>query len=212
MDTERGDRDMRAGFHGIWLSAVLVSMAIVRAATVSPASSPGFEVPAPDSDLLVVRVLGHDDRPVEVRLSGCVPDTVIRETRFQIAPDRPCSLTARRKDGAYWTSWTVAQTGQVDTLLIELPTATHGGLGAMIHSVEHGAFVDAAPAGSPAQQAGLEAGDIIVEANGIDLTSRSVDDLVALLTGPEGTLVDLDILDVRTGGIAHRSIRRSVWP
>jgi carboxyl-terminal processing protease len=48
---------------------------------------------------------------------------------------------------------------------------------------------------SPAQRAGLHAGDIILKVNGREVAGLSLDQVVALVAGPVGTSVDLTILD-----------------
>src|SRR5262249_5485880 len=47
--------------------------------------------------------------------------------------------------------------------------------------------------GSPAQQAGLKSGDIFLKVDGTDVTKSDQFDLVRLVRGKEGTIVDLTI-------------------
>ena len=48
--------------------------------------------------------------------------------------------------------------------------------------------------GSPADQAGVKAGDIIMKVDGEDVTSMPLNDIVELIRGPEGTVVVLSLL------------------
>lgn len=60
--------------------------------------------------------------------------------------------------------------------------------------------------GSPAQKAGLRAGDQIVQVNGVDVTSWSQSEIIAQVRGPAGTLVELGIL--RDGDILDVEVMR----
>ena len=48
--------------------------------------------------------------------------------------------------------------------------------------------------GSPADQAGVKAGDIIMKVDGEDVTSLPLNEIVALIRGPEGTIVEISLL------------------
>jgi carboxyl-terminal processing protease len=48
--------------------------------------------------------------------------------------------------------------------------------------------------GSPAQQAGVKAGDIIIRVDGEDVTSLPLNEIVTMIRGPEGTDVTLSLL------------------
>lgn len=69
------------------------------------------------------------------------------------------------------------------------------GIGAEIQ-IRAGHVVIVAPMdGSPAQRAGLRAGDIILKVNGREITGLPLDQAVTLISGPAGTSVTLTILD-----------------
>lgn len=60
--------------------------------------------------------------------------------------------------------------------------------------------------GSPAQKAGLRAGDQIVQVNGVDVTSWSQSEIIAQVRGPAGTPVELGIL--RDGTVLDVEVMR----
>jgi len=72
------------------------------------------------------------------------------------------------------------------------------GIGAYVE-MRDGQVVIVAPIDdSPAQQAGLEPGDVILEVNGQDVTGLSLTEVVSQVLGPAGTEVTLTILDPET--------------
>ena len=79
--------------------------------------------------------------------------------------------------------------------LTEDTTGIYKGIGAYIGLQEGtGApmFTSIMP-GTPAEEAGLKAGDIICEVNGTDTLSMSTSDVAALVKGEEGTTVDIKV-------------------
>ena len=68
------------------------------------------------------------------------------------------------------------------------------GIGAHVRMREDGMVQIISPIeGSPAEAAGIKAGDIVVSVNGTNLEGMSLLEAVALIRGPEGTTVDLEI-------------------
>ena len=59
------------------------------------------------------------------------------------------------------------------------------GTGARIHRVYEGSF---------AEEAGLKSGDLVIKVNGVDVRSKTSDELVSLIKGEEGTTVDITFL------------------
>ncbi len=53
--------------------------------------------------------------------------------------------------------------------------------------------------GSPAEKAGLRAGDIIVKIDGQDISGMKLDDVVKLIVGPAGSQVTLTVQDPQSG-------------
>jgi carboxyl-terminal processing protease len=73
-------------------------------------------------------------------------------------------------------------------------TGSYSGIGAQL-GVQDGLPIIVAPFdGSPAEAAGVKAGDIIIEVNGEDVTSWSLDDIVEQIRGEAGTEVELTVI------------------
>jgi carboxyl-terminal processing protease len=84
------------------------------------------------------------------------------------------------------------------------------GIGAEVAMNANGQVVIVAPLdGSPAQKAGVKAGDIILKVNGQDLTGLSLSDVVSLVLGPAGTQVTLTLQDPTTGATRDVTITRA---
>ncbi len=69
------------------------------------------------------------------------------------------------------------------------------GIGVEISIKAAGPAIVAVFEGSPAQKAGLRAGDLILEVNGQDVTAASFDTLASKLRGPAGSTVHVTVLD-----------------
>lgn len=82
--------------------------------------------------------------------------------------------------------------------LNDLTTGQFGGLGMYIEEVDDGMLVIEPFAGSPAQAAGIESGDLIVSVDGTDIGDLNGADAVARLRGPPGSEVRVSL--VRAGG------------
>ena len=73
-------------------------------------------------------------------------------------------------------------------------SGTFSGIGAQLGVRDQLPVIVAPFDGSPADQAGVKAGDIILEVDGEDVTSLPLNDIVAKIRGPEGTEVTLSLL------------------
>jgi carboxyl-terminal processing protease len=83
------------------------------------------------------------------------------------------------------------------------------GIGAEVQT-KGGQVVIVAPLdGSPAQQAGLRPGDIILKVDGKDVAGLSLSAVVDLILGPAGSKVTLTILDPNTGQTRDVSLVRA---
>lgn len=67
------------------------------------------------------------------------------------------------------------------------------GIGAQVEQKDKFLVIIAPLPGSPAEKAGLRAGDIILEADGTDLTVLSLDDAISKVRGPKGSTAVLKI-------------------
>ncbi len=83
------------------------------------------------------------------------------------------------------------------------------GIGAYVET-RNGLTVIVAPIdNSPAQAAGLQPGDAIIEVDGEDVTSMDLQEVISLILGPAGTDVTLTILSPDTGEIREVTITRA---
>ncbi len=73
------------------------------------------------------------------------------------------------------------------------------GIGAQIQIKEGHVVIVAPMDGSPAQQAGLQAGDIILKVNGEDITGLPLEQAVTRIAGKPGTSVALTLSNPKTG-------------
>ena len=86
------------------------------------------------------------------------------------------------------------------------------GIGVQI-TIKEGSIVVQAPLdGSPAQKAGIQAGDIILRVNGEDITGFPLEEAVIRIAGKPGTSVTLTILNAKTGQSRDISIVRAKIP
>ncbi|MCH2309912.1 MAG: S41 family peptidase [SAR202 cluster bacterium] len=86
----------------------------------------------------------------------------------------------------------------VDTVSYEIDkedlSGEFQGIGAHVRMREDGMVQIISPIeGSPAESSGIKAGDIVLSVNGTSLEGMSLLEAVALIRGPEGTTVDLEI-------------------
>lgn len=65
------------------------------------------------------------------------------------------------------------------------------GIGAYVESIDGDVTIVSPIDGSPAEAAGLQTGDILREADGVDLTDMDISAAAALVRGPRGTAVSL---------------------
>jgi carboxyl-terminal processing protease len=62
---------------------------------------------------------------------------------------------------------------------------------------------------TPAQQAGLHSGDVILKVDGTEVTGLPLDQVVARVSGPAGTSVSLTILSAPSGQVREVTLKRS---
>lgn len=77
---------------------------------------------------------------------------------------------------------------------MEQTSGIYAGIGAVVSDSDDGRVLVISPYdGSPAAKAGILAGDIITEVNGLDIRNAGVDSVVAMMKGKEGTKVNLTV-------------------
>lgn len=80
-------------------------------------------------------------------------------------------------------------------------TGTFEGIGALVEINEDGYLVIVEPlAGKPADLAGLKAGDLVLEVDGVEIRGMNLIEAISLIRGPKGTTVHLTI---RRRGVAE---------
>jgi carboxyl-terminal processing protease len=83
------------------------------------------------------------------------------------------------------------------------------GIGALLQIKDDLPVILAPMDNSPAQRAGLQPGDIILEVDGEDVTQRSLTEIVSRVTGPAGTDVTLTIQNPETDEVREVTITRA---
>lgn len=68
------------------------------------------------------------------------------------------------------------------------------GIGIYIGETEEYVVVQSPIKGSPAEEAGIEAGDLIINVEGIDMFGKSTEEVASLVRGEEGTTVNITLL------------------
>lgn len=83
------------------------------------------------------------------------------------------------------------------------------GIGALMEMKNGNPTIVAPFDGSPAQKAGLKAGDVITKVDGIDISGLPLDQVVNKILGPAGTKVTLTVLDPKTNQTRTVTITRA---
>jgi carboxyl-terminal processing protease len=81
------------------------------------------------------------------------------------------------------------------------------GVGMSVQTIKAGLRVEEVYKGSPAQQGGLKAGDVIVSVNGRSLAGKTSDQSTALIKGPAGSSVKLGVRDGK--GVKVLALKRA---
>jgi len=89
-----------------------------------------------------------------------------------------------------------------------ITTGQYGGIGALIHQQDNYVIISEPYQGSPAEKAGLMAGDKIMEVNGQSAVGKSYDEISAILKGQAGTEVQINIKRDGTDQIINKTITR----
>jgi hypothetical protein len=165
---------------------------------------------------LYIEIVDTEGYPVEeagMSLRGDCGRAAYRVTEGEadlVVDEGRCTLIAWRQDGALRT---LSDRVQVDVLggdevdiTLVLPTERTGGLGVQIEEDRNGMRVVMVVPGSPAEQAGLQAGDLITEVDGTSVGLLSIQDFVQVMTGAEGTDVNFVVEYEEDTGIVAEPI------
>lgn len=185
----------------------------------TPDAARPLAIPAPVEDTsppvpvsqVVIRALYPNGEPVldliSVESRDCMTWTRPRpgpDVRVTFWGEDQCTLKVGRPDGRLY-AWSELQTvpltpGEETQLTVTLPAEPTGGLGIAFRAAEEGMVVERVWPGSPAEQMGLEEGDVIVEVDGLPTDTLTEDEFISVMTGPVGTEVDFVIgYDADTG-------------
>ena len=95
--------------------------------------------------------------------------------------------------------------------LIESSSGSYSGIGCYVQlDLDTGAIILVRPMrNSPAMEAGIQPGDILVEVNGESVVGRDLDSVVAMIKGEEGTSVTLGILREGEEDLLQIEVRRA---
>jgi carboxyl-terminal processing protease len=83
------------------------------------------------------------------------------------------------------------------------------GIGAEVTEKDGQVVIVAPMDGSPASAAGVRPGDIIVKVDGVDMTGKSIDQVISKVLGPAGTKVTISLQDPKTRVIRDVTITRA---
>ncbi len=83
------------------------------------------------------------------------------------------------------------------------------GIGAEVQSVNGQVVIVAPIDGSPAQHAGIHAGDVILKVNGADVTGLPLEQVIGQILGPAGSSVRLTILEPSSGKTSELTLVRA---
>lgn len=92
----------------------------------------------------------------------------------------------------------------------ELTSSQYAGIGITIASVREAIYVTSVEEGWPASKAGLRTGDRITAIDGVSLSSKSLDDVRALIRGEVGSPVTLSLLRSGGGSFSRRIDREEI--
>ncbi len=82
------------------------------------------------------------------------------------------------------------------------------GIGAQIGERDGYPLIIAPLDGSPAEKAGIQAGDVIVQVDGQSVSGLSIDKIVSMVRGPKGTTVKLTVIHPGQGTLTEIAVQR----
>ncbi len=164
-----------------------------------PHLAPFLEEPR-DWGEVVVDVVDEQGLAVESALVVVDCGAIVRMTRpggALYVRVGSCTVRAFRRDGVFHTlsEPETVEVGPDDPayVLLELPSARKGGVGLRFMPEEGGMRVMEVVPGSPADEAGLAAGDVVLDVGGHPTADMNPETFVGLMTGAEGSDVTFTV-------------------
>ncbi len=137
-------------------------------------------------------------------------DVVTNSSYYAPLPDRKRLIYAAINGmltGGTGDAHTIYISPEDNLALQQSQSGSFEGIGAYVDMTAHGISIIPLP-GSPAADAGLRAGDVIVRIDGRDVTTLTEDQTVALLRGVAGTRVTLGIQRSGVHGVFYVTLTR----
>jgi carboxyl-terminal processing protease len=100
-------------------------------------------------------------------------------------------------------------TGEEYNQFMDSIELNYTGIGIVVEQVDEGIFVLGIFERSPANEAGIEVGDVLIEADGTSLGGKSLEESTSYVRGEEGTSVDLKVLRPSTGKTFEVEVERA---
>jgi hypothetical protein len=184
----------------------------------------GLSIPASTSrenTVLVTFRLREDDGSIPAQAVIYSPEC---GGRFRVSegtltlPLKPgtCTFVGMRPSGLLLHQTELIRTqlrlGEEWDFELTFPPGETGGLGATLMRAPRGVRLSSVLPGAAADRAGLMPGDVIATVEGQDVTRMKLDAIVRALTGPVGSLVDVEIWpgDELEGGLMGATVERVV--
>jgi carboxyl-terminal processing protease len=101
-------------------------------------------------------------------------------------------------------------TPEIAQILAEDNTGSFEGIGAYVETApDGGVYIIRVFDGSPAEEAGLQEGDVIVAVDGVDVTDMILNEALLLIRGEAGTTVDLTVIREGADDILEMTVTRA---
>lgn len=119
------------------------------------------------------------------------------EVQVELKSDTPCLVHAARADGAIYARSDMVEIdpadGDVRDLVLTMPEVDVGGIGVPVAPHPDGMRIGPPTPGTPAAEAGLEAGDVIVAVDGTAVAGWDLYEIIGIVTGEVGSEVELTV-------------------
>ncbi len=101
-------------------------------------------------------------------------------------------------------------TPEIAQILAEDNTGSFEGIGAYVETApDGGVYIIRVFDGSPAEEAGLKEGDVVVAVDGVDVTDMILNEALLLIRGEAGTTVDLTVVREGADDILEMTVTRA---